>query len=161
MSRDPDDGDLTDPATLHRYLYASGDPVNRLDPAGRADFAESTLLRKFVIASSASLIAYKAAVVCLYGWDASRFVTNVDTGLYGGTTEQAAPCWWIWNMAKGGKQNIQNELTREAQQLFGNNRNGICKWLDDLYATAGPALRQKIIKAQKYFGCRRSGGGGN
>jgi RHS repeat-associated protein len=28
------------PARLHKYLYAGGDPVNRIDPTGRADEAE-------------------------------------------------------------------------------------------------------------------------
>jgi len=40
MSRDPQDGDLTDPKTLHKYLYAGGDPVNAKDPTGRADLVE-------------------------------------------------------------------------------------------------------------------------
>ena len=35
MSRDPNEGDITNPATLHAYLYAGGDPVNRIDPTGR------------------------------------------------------------------------------------------------------------------------------
>ncbi len=36
MSRDPNVGTLTDPKSLHKYLYAGGDPTNRLDPSGRA-----------------------------------------------------------------------------------------------------------------------------
>jgi RHS repeat-associated protein len=39
MSRDPEDGDQTIPATLHKYLYAGGDPINRVDRTGR-DFLE-------------------------------------------------------------------------------------------------------------------------
>jgi RHS repeat-associated protein len=35
LSRDPEDGNPRDPATLHKYLYAGGDPVNRIDPRGR------------------------------------------------------------------------------------------------------------------------------
>jgi RHS repeat-associated protein len=35
MSRDPEAGKPIDPKTLHKYLYASGDPVNGLDPTGR------------------------------------------------------------------------------------------------------------------------------
>src|SRR5579863_9205385 len=37
MSRDPEDGKRTDPKTLHKYLYAGGDPVNAKDPTGRDD----------------------------------------------------------------------------------------------------------------------------
>jgi RHS repeat-associated protein len=35
LSRDPEDGVVTDPATLHKYFYAGGDPVNGSDPTGR------------------------------------------------------------------------------------------------------------------------------
>jgi hypothetical protein len=35
MSRDPEEGETTDPASLHKYLYAGGDPVNLADPSGR------------------------------------------------------------------------------------------------------------------------------
>ena len=38
LSRDPEDPDMgrpNDPKTLHKYLYAGGDPVNGLDPSGR------------------------------------------------------------------------------------------------------------------------------
>src|SRR6185437_15985530 len=40
LSRDPEDGDLTNPATLHKYLYAGGDPMNGIDPTGRLDLVE-------------------------------------------------------------------------------------------------------------------------
>ena len=33
-SRDPFDGLILEPQTLHRYLYANADPVNRTDPSG-------------------------------------------------------------------------------------------------------------------------------
>ena len=35
MSRDPENGKPFNPKTLHKYLYANGDPVNRLDRSGR------------------------------------------------------------------------------------------------------------------------------
>jgi RHS repeat-associated protein len=41
LSRDPENGDPTDPQSLHKYLYAGGDPVNRIDPSGRADSIET------------------------------------------------------------------------------------------------------------------------
>jgi RHS repeat-associated protein len=40
MSRDPEDGVAHDPASLHKYLYANGDPVNRIDPKGRSTIGE-------------------------------------------------------------------------------------------------------------------------
>jgi RHS repeat-associated protein len=39
LSRDPEDGIDTDPKTLHKYVYAGGDPVNLADPTGRASQA--------------------------------------------------------------------------------------------------------------------------
>jgi RHS repeat-associated protein len=40
LSRDPEDGDPLDPKTLHKYLYAGGNPINRIDPSGKDDFLE-------------------------------------------------------------------------------------------------------------------------
>ena len=40
LSRDPEDGTPTNPKTLHKYLYAAGDPLNRTDPSGRAEFED-------------------------------------------------------------------------------------------------------------------------
>jgi RHS repeat-associated protein len=44
LSRDPEDGKAKVPASLHKYLYAFGDPVNRIDPRGRAAAAEDAEL---------------------------------------------------------------------------------------------------------------------
>ena len=41
MSRDPENGILKDPASLHKYLYANGDPADLIDPAGRAPMLET------------------------------------------------------------------------------------------------------------------------
>jgi RHS repeat-associated protein len=41
MSRDPEDGKIRILATLHKYLYAFGDPVNRIDPRGRESMLET------------------------------------------------------------------------------------------------------------------------
>ena len=43
LSRDPEAGDPDNPATLHKYLYAGGDPANRIDPSGRDDSIEVSL----------------------------------------------------------------------------------------------------------------------
>ena len=40
MSRDPEAGYAKEPASLHKYLYANGDPTNRVDPTGRAAMLE-------------------------------------------------------------------------------------------------------------------------
>jgi RHS repeat-associated protein len=43
MSRDSYDGNRLDPRTLHKYLYALGDPVDAYDPLGLATLAEFKL----------------------------------------------------------------------------------------------------------------------
>ncbi len=60
VSRDPEDGNPIDPASLHKYLYANGDPVNGIDPMGREDFDEFQFLKKEV-SLGASTTAYKIA----------------------------------------------------------------------------------------------------
>ena len=40
MSRDPNAGKLKDPKSLHKYLYADGNPVDGMDPSGRDDEIE-------------------------------------------------------------------------------------------------------------------------
>jgi hypothetical protein len=42
-SQDPENGIVTDPKTLHKYMYAGGDPVNFADPSGRAQAAAGTM----------------------------------------------------------------------------------------------------------------------
>ena len=39
-SMDTFDGDISSPLSLHKYLYASADPVNALDPSGNQDSAQ-------------------------------------------------------------------------------------------------------------------------
>jgi RHS repeat-associated protein len=41
-SMDTDEGDDTDPLSLHKYLYTEGDPVDGVDPSGNDDLAEIT-----------------------------------------------------------------------------------------------------------------------
>jgi RHS repeat-associated protein len=40
LSRDPEAGKPIDPKTLHKYLYVGGDPVDWIDPRGRASITE-------------------------------------------------------------------------------------------------------------------------
>jgi RHS repeat-associated protein len=39
-SMDTEEGESNDPLSLHKYLYAGGDPIDRLDPSGR-DFLDT------------------------------------------------------------------------------------------------------------------------
>jgi RHS repeat-associated protein len=61
LSRDPEAGKPVDPKTLHKYLYAGGDPVDSFDPTGRTLFDyEETLAR-----STAETIAYSRRIASL------------------------------------------------------------------------------------------------
>lgn len=46
LSRDPENGQPTDPGSLHKYLYANGDPSNGLDPTGMEDLITYADLNK-------------------------------------------------------------------------------------------------------------------
>jgi RHS repeat-associated protein len=48
LSRDPLAGNTYDPKTLHKYLYAGGDPVNMTDPTGK-NLVEDALLAGEII----------------------------------------------------------------------------------------------------------------
>ena len=53
MSRDPEEGKFTDPTSLHKYLYAGGNPVNALDPTGKGAQLESFLLSATIVGVAA------------------------------------------------------------------------------------------------------------
>jgi len=66
LSRDPEDGDPTDPQSLHRYLYANGDPINGVDPMGREDQTEWTILIKKAIKTTAAVVKCSGALAGAY-----------------------------------------------------------------------------------------------
>ena len=53
MSRDQEDGHTWDPKSLHKYLYANGDPVNLLDPTGRGVLFERFILTATIVGVAA------------------------------------------------------------------------------------------------------------
>jgi RHS repeat-associated protein len=66
MSRDPEDGNQINPATLHKYLYADGDPLNGIDPTGRADLIELGAKLVKVMALVAVVTTVASLAYCLY-----------------------------------------------------------------------------------------------
>ncbi len=74
MSRDPEDGKRIDPKTLHKYLYAGGDPVNWIDPMGRADEEETSLAYSIGRAAGAAVrLAGRAVAKCWFDIGATIF----------------------------------------------------------------------------------------
>jgi RHS repeat-associated protein len=64
MSRDPENGKAIDPKTLHKYLYAGGDPVNMKDPTGRDAMLEYALILAFEVQKTAPAILATAIWTC-------------------------------------------------------------------------------------------------
>ena len=93
LSRDPDDGIDTDPATLHKYLYAEGDPVNLRDPNGRAAIAATAEI-DFGEAVKAGVTAtvVAAAVTCALDLSATTLEGISENIGYGMTFERTSLC---------------------------------------------------------------------
>jgi RHS repeat-associated protein len=75
MSRDPEAGHFILPMSLQKYLYAGGDPVNRIDPRGREAMFE------YAIRSSAAVP--EAKLIDIYGCVAGASLAAVDLILNG------------------------------------------------------------------------------
>jgi RHS repeat-associated protein len=71
-SIDTDEGKSLEPLSLHKYLYASGDSVNRIDPTGNDDIAE--FATSFAIDSTLNAIS---AISLPGGGSASQFVASL------------------------------------------------------------------------------------
>jgi len=65
MSRDPEAGMVKDPRTLHKYLYAGGDPVNASDPTGREILTEYSDLNRMSAATQWVLRKAACSIVTL------------------------------------------------------------------------------------------------
>jgi RHS repeat-associated protein len=61
LSRDPMEGHAQLPMTLHKYLYAGGDPANRIDPRGLEDMADTALTTEKSVKATT---LYANAVAC-------------------------------------------------------------------------------------------------
>jgi RHS repeat-associated protein len=69
MSRDPYDGYIGIPVTLHKYLYAGSDPVNHVDPRGR-------FLAEYALENADAVP--EAKLVSIYGCIADASLAAVD-----------------------------------------------------------------------------------
>jgi RHS repeat-associated protein len=82
LSRDPEDGKPLDPASLHKYLYADGDPVNGFDPRGREDLVEKPLISYPDLAgpSAVSKVVVKYLICEAIGVTAGELIGNGRVG---------------------------------------------------------------------------------
>ena len=61
-TRDTHEGNRNDPLSLHKYLFAHADPVNRIDPSGNVDFSLGSLTASISKAAGlAANIAWRVA----------------------------------------------------------------------------------------------------
>jgi RHS repeat-associated protein len=89
-SMDTFDGDPQSPTSLHKYLYAGADPVNRHDPSGRWDIGEAltaayvyvtNALASFGPALSVVSIVSQVTALALVAADAAGYLTMIEACL--------------------------------------------------------------------------------
>ena len=85
LSMDSYEGDADSPLSLHKYLYASLDPVDRLDPSGNFDTVDFAIS----VAISATIDAISAAYI-YQDHPSGEFWTQVGLGFLKGATIGAA-----------------------------------------------------------------------
>ena len=127
LSRDPLGESITNPATLHKYLYAGGDPVNRVDPSGREDLEEEPSLLSRIAGSAQRAIQKvgRSASCVLQLSEDLLLVFTIDQ------TAQTGIEWLIGKafrdfrlcLARGSQSAIPGYLRRDLSvRLFGEIR---------------------------------------
>ncbi|MGA3262310.1 MAG: RHS repeat-associated core domain-containing protein, partial [Bryobacteraceae bacterium] len=108
LTRDPGAGHVVVPATLHKYLYAGGNPVTAEDPTGRSvtdeySFLNSTIDKPlFQVSTGATPLATGITMFIMKVWCYSITALNVG-----------------WYAATGGKQFGPPSLPADIKALCG------------------------------------------
>jgi RHS repeat-associated protein len=67
MTTDPYPGEIDEPASLHKYLYAFADPANFIDPSGLAAFSEYVMkIRLIALRVVDALYRLGRAIACIF-----------------------------------------------------------------------------------------------
>lgn len=84
LSTDPAAGIPTDPASLHKYLYAGANPVNRVDPTGWAVAIEGSLLQGANIRTFTLVLAVTLTLDCIAvnKWTAAGLPAASNWGMF-------------------------------------------------------------------------------
>ncbi len=90
MTRDPYAGSIWDPASLHRYNYARANPVNYIDPSGRADLTEYEFAFVDVLPTIGEVAFVGQQVACDYSVMASILDIIFDAPYANGEQMQLA-----------------------------------------------------------------------
>ncbi len=85
---DPAFDDVTDPSSLHKYLYTADNPVNAADPSGHLAVETAALNQATVVQSAPVVYLYALAVSCLL----DREATLIGVLAQGGAPVSNGPC---------------------------------------------------------------------
>jgi RHS repeat-associated protein len=129
MTRDPYEGSIYDPASLHRYNYARANPANFIDPSGRAASSDYVYLGLNTLAKAVVLTATGEAIGCAYYALASA--TDLVGQHIGQDFTQLGLLWQGCEAEITVKQHIQGILTN---LLFIGIGKGIGWLLEDAEA---------------------------
>jgi RHS repeat-associated protein len=106
-TRDPWEGNQSDPLSLHKYLYAHGNPVNRIDPSGNMSYSELAITISVVstLAMNVATSITSAGNMALsnYQIDGWYFSVRGNYKAVGGTIgggfdliyEKKGSSWWV------------------------------------------------------------------
>jgi RHS repeat-associated protein len=171
MSRDPEDGILPDPMTLHKYDYAGGDPVNAWDPTGRTtatwdqvgggDMGEyAGLIGAIAIATVPAVKALGCTIDIALSVEALRIpgsnmaAIKVDLP-HCSANKDCTPFEEAIQQKMEMVQDRYNELLMDVHKLYGcrNNKNPWTQWGSwqghiEAYENAQTDLEEAIIAAQ-------------
>jgi uncharacterized protein RhaS with RHS repeats len=150
------------------YVYVKNNPLRAIDPYGLAETGAAiggmiggiggTIGGGFVggAAGAGGGTFFAPGIGTIgggaYGATEGALIGGVAGTAFGATVGSGVEDI-IMAMAKGGKQNIDNEYTREVKNL-GKQCDDPCKYLRDKYNSEPDAKKKlKIKAAMKYFNC--------
>jgi RHS repeat-associated protein len=111
MSMDPYKGQINEPISLHKYLYANADPVNMIDPTGFSTFTEYALKVKLIILRVVSaLIRLARAIICIFLRAASFLAAMVGLSHWAKVFQLAAD--YEGFLYRGGSRTPKNMTPR-------------------------------------------------
>jgi RHS repeat-associated protein len=98
LSRDPLDGQFWNPKTLHKYLYASGDPVNGIDPTGRGDDGLDYVINTLVLNARLlyPIVKFGCLLSTIYNFLYTSVAFVVNGGHVGGFGDPRFPVLPKW-----------------------------------------------------------------